>query len=295
MTVEAGQQVSWIPISSITVPNPRVRDRRIFQEIVENIATIGLKRPITVTRSKADEQSYELVCGQGRLEAFQALKQEKVPALIVAADEESCLIASLVENCARRQHTALDLLRDVGGMRERGHSTSEIARQTGLSEDYVQDVSRLLAKGEERLLRAVETRQIPITVAVQISEADDPDVQRALQDAYDAGTLRGRKLLAAKRLIEHRRRFGKGATRSGVRRSEQVSSTDLVKALEEESERKGALIRRSNAARERLLTVVEALRRLREDERFLALVEDEGLATMPEVLSRRLDAEDLRT
>jgi ParB family chromosome partitioning protein len=295
MTVEAGQQVSWIPIDRITVPNPRVRDRRIFQEIVENIATIGLKRPITVTHSKADEQLYELVCGQGRLEAFQALKQDKVPALIVAADEESCLIASLVENCARRQHTALDLLRDVGGMRERGHSTSEIARQTGLSEDYVQDVSRLLARGEERLLRAVETRQIPITVAVRISEADDPDIQRALQDAYDAGTLRGRKLLAAKRLIEHRRRFGKGAIKSGVRRSEQVSSTDLVKALEEESERKGALIRRSNAARERLLTVVEALRRLREDERFLALVEDEGLATMPEVLSRRLDAEDLRT
>ena len=41
-----------------------------------NIAELGLKRPITVTRRDVAEGiRYELVCGQGRLEAYQALGQ----------------------------------------------------------------------------------------------------------------------------------------------------------------------------------------------------------------------------
>jgi ParB family chromosome partitioning protein len=42
--------IELIPIERITVINPRVRNKKIFKEIVENIAELGLKRPITVTR-----------------------------------------------------------------------------------------------------------------------------------------------------------------------------------------------------------------------------------------------------
>jgi hypothetical protein len=64
------QRIEWIPIDRITVVNPRHRNKRVFKEIVENIATIGLKRPITVTRrAEAEGPFYDLVCGQGRLEA----------------------------------------------------------------------------------------------------------------------------------------------------------------------------------------------------------------------------------
>ena len=58
-----------------------------------------------------------------------------MPALIVTADREDCLVASLVENCARRQHHAVDLLQDIVGMRGRGHSDSEIAAMTGAELD----------------------------------------------------------------------------------------------------------------------------------------------------------------
>ena len=39
-----------------------------------------------------------LVCGQGRLEAFQSLGQREIPALVVEADSDDCLVMSLVEN-----------------------------------------------------------------------------------------------------------------------------------------------------------------------------------------------------
>src|SRR6185312_13875583 len=105
----------------------------------------------TVTRRiEAGGPFYDLVCGQGRLEAYQALGQAEVPALVVTADPEDLLIASLVENCARRQHSAFDLLQDIGGMRLRGYSVADIARKTGLSFEYINGVTRLLEKGEQR-------------------------------------------------------------------------------------------------------------------------------------------------
>jgi ParB family chromosome partitioning protein len=285
------QRIEWIPLDRITVVNPRIRSKHSFKEIVENIAQIGLKRPITVTRRvAADGPFYDLVCGQGRLEAYQALGQKEIPALVVSADLEDCLISSLVENCARRQHSALDLLQDIGGMRQRGYSASQIARKTGLSTEYVHGVARLIEKGEQRLLRSVEARTLPISVAVRIAEAEDHEVQHALQEAYEDGSLRGKRLLAAKRLVEARRRRGKGLrTTPGIRSSsEKVSSAVLVRAYQEDAERKRDMIRRANATKDRLMLIAEALRRLSRDERFSALLTAEGLDTMPEKIAARL-------
>lgn len=283
------QRIEMIPVDRVNVVNPRVRNKKSFRDIVDNIAKIGLKKPITVTRRiEAEGPFYDLVCGQGRLEAFKALGQAEVPALVVSADPEDCLIASLVENCARRQHQALDLLQDIRGMQERGYSNPDIARKTGLTLEYVNGVGRLIEKGEQRLLRSVESGIIPVSVAVEIAEAADHDLQAALSKAYESGQLKGRKLLAARKLIETRRRRGKGlSTRDGHPR-ERVSAQTLVKAYREETERKRVLIVRAETTQNRLMLITEAMRRLSADESFVALLEDEGLATMPERLAERL-------
>ena len=120
--ISNSQDVEMIPVDLITVINPRVRNKRIFNEIVENIAEIGLKRPITVTRREdPDGPRYHLVCGQGRLEAYKALGQSEIPAIVVVADTEDCMVMSLVENLARRQHRAIDLLHDIQGLKQRGY------------------------------------------------------------------------------------------------------------------------------------------------------------------------------
>lgn len=286
------QRVELIPIDRITVVNPRIRNKRSFKEIVDNIAKVGLKRPITVTRrAEANGPYYDLVCGQGRLEAYRALGQEEVPALVVTADPEDCLVASLVENCARRQHRAIDLLQDIGGMRQRGQSVPEIARRTGLTSEYVYGVARLIETGEQRLLQSVESGTIPLSVAVEISEAPDHDVQSALGSAYEQGLLKGRKLLAAKKLIEIRRRRGKGLDWGKDRMRPQLSADALVKAYQEETDRKRVMIRRTEVTRNRLVFITEALRKLCRDEQFVALLEDEDLATLPENIALRLGGE----
>jgi len=296
MTAKPAQQVEMIPIDRINILNPRERNKQVFKQIVNNIAQIGLKRPITVSRRRGNtDQSYDLVCGQGRLEAYQALGQQDVPALIVTADLEDCLVASLVENCARRHHKAIDLLQDIAAMYKRGHSHKQIALKTGLSVDFTRGVSRLIDKGEQRLLTSVENRTIPISVAVEIAEADDHNVQAALANAYEQGLLKGKKLLAAKRLVEMRRKHGKRSAVSRPNESRKMSAATLVKAFQEETQRKKEIIRRTEITRNRLMFITEAIHKLSQDEHFLALIEDEDLATVPENIANRLQNEPAET
>src|ERR1700743_2264824 len=97
------KRIEMVPISRITVLNPRARNKRQHREIVNNIEAVGLKRPITVSRRDGvDGPRYDVVCGEGRLEAFQMLGQTEIPAVVIEATENECLVMSLVENIARR-------------------------------------------------------------------------------------------------------------------------------------------------------------------------------------------------
>ena len=103
-----------IPIDQITVMNPRERGKVKFKQIVTNISHIGLKKPITVVQrgSRDGKPLYELVCGQGRLEACRQLGDTTVPALVIEASREELLLMSLAENLARRRQTCVQMLRD---------------------------------------------------------------------------------------------------------------------------------------------------------------------------------------
>ena len=65
----------WIPIDRVRILNPRSRTKLKFNEIVESITAVGLKKPI-VASARTDEQGatyYAAGCGQGRLEACREL------------------------------------------------------------------------------------------------------------------------------------------------------------------------------------------------------------------------------
>jgi ParB family chromosome partitioning protein len=287
---EQTDTVELIPIDRITVINPRVRNKKLFKEITANIAEIGLKRPFTVARRDGpDGPYYDLACGQGRVEAYEALGQRQIPALVIDADSEDCLVRSLVENFARRQHRAIDLLHDIEGLKKRGYNDSTIARKTGLTIEYVKAVIRLLDKGEHRLLRAVEAGHIPVSIAVEIAGAKDEDMQNVLQQAYEKKLLRGHRLIAARRLIEQRRRRGKGIKIHQNKRDKTLSSAALIRAYQQDVDRKRLLIRKAETTRNRLIFMTEAMRKLLTDDNFVTLLRAEGLDTLPKNLAARIE------
>ena len=287
--------VQMIPIDQINVLNPRSRNKIVFQSIVSNISNIGLKKPITVTprTQETDGKFYDLVCGQGRLEAFVALGEKDIPAIVKSASREDCFLMSLVENIARRQHRPLELLREINSLKSRGYSTAEIAKKIDVAKSYVTGVVHLLRKGEERLLYAVEKGRIPLSVAMQIADADEEGLQRALCQAYEDKTLRGRKLLTVRRIIEMRKSNGKSTNQGAHRRTERLASSEaLVRAYRQEADRQKLLVKKHQITEARLLFVVSALKKLFSDENFLTLLRAEGLDTLPAYVAERIHAHE---
>lgn len=286
-------EIRSIPIDRIRVLNPRSRSKKVFASIVENIAAIGLKRPITVTEMRGGTESrYDLVCGQGRLEAFQALGEIEIPAIVVEASEADLYLISLVENLARRQHSNRDLLTAVRVLEERGYSTVKIAEKTGLDASYIHCILVLLKAGEERLIAAVEKGWLPIYIATEIARSGDEEVQAAMMQAYESGELRGEQFLKVRRLIDRRQALGKKYCNNAAKVGSGMTPRKLLQAYQVEVRRQTLMVKKAEASEQRLMFVVAALRKLLADEHFRTLLRAEAIDDMPKTLASRLSGEN---
>lgn len=281
--------VEVIPIDRIQILNARVRHRKTHQQIVTSIERVGLKRPIKVKRQADDggQPTYGLICGQGRIEAFQMLGETHIPAIVVEATANQCLIESLVENVARRPHRGIDLMREVGALKARGYNDIQIAAKIGMTPSWVNMITHLLSAGEERLVSAVETGLLPLSVAMQIARTDDEGAQIALADAYAQGLIKGAKVAVLRSIVSRRSRKV-GDSGMGRPTGRKFTADDLMKLYEQETERQQGLIRKADYAQERVGVVVAALRDLLAQDEFQRLLEGEGLSTMPKVLADRV-------
>jgi ParB family chromosome partitioning protein len=283
------KEIERIPIAEIRVANPRSRNKLKFQLVVASIRAVGLKKPILVSRRDLDGDGtrYDLVCGQGRMEACLALGETTIPAVVIDASREEQFLMSLVENIARRPPSNRALLAELRSLRQRNYKTDEIAKKLGLDRTYIHGIVRLVEHGEELLIRAVEAGRMPISVAIEIASGNDHEVQRALSEAYEKGDLRGSKLTAAKRIIAQRiqkqRQVGKDHQ---TRRK--LTSDRLVREYQQRTREQRNLVRKANATKERLLLLTSALRSLFADEHFITLLRAESLSDIPQQLAMRL-------
>jgi ParB family transcriptional regulator, chromosome partitioning protein len=302
MMTDTPENVSLVPIARIEVLNSRDRNMKVFEEIVESIQLIGLKKPITVAeRAGEDGQpKYVLVCGEGRLNAFRILGETHIPALVVDVSDEDAFIMSLAENIARRGYRPLEILADIELLRERGYTPDVIIQKTGLSPKYVRDIVFLLEQGEERLIEGVQRGSIPLTTALEIARASANDSQNAngeggdsnlgdlLQEAYENGQLKGRQIIEAKRLIEKRQELGPSSP-NAAQIKPPTSSYSLVRTYQKEVERQRKMVLKAEHAHQRLLLVVQGLKKLFADENFVTLLRAEGLDTLPKYLAERIN------
>jgi ParB family chromosome partitioning protein len=290
--MSANDDIQQIPMDQIIILNPRSRNKRLFNTIVANIDHVGLKRPITIT--PRPDGKYDLVCGQGRLEAYQALGATTIPSIIVTATKEDRYLMSLVENIARRRRTTSELLKEISTLKTRGYTAEQISAKIDLDRAYVCSITHLLDRGEERLIDAVERGTLPLSIAVRISAATDHDVQQALREAYESGGLRGQKLNSVKRLLAQRAKDGKALTpqRVGPKR---LNAQAVIRAYKSATAEQRAFRSRANRTQERLLVITSALRQILADDRFTTLLKAESLDTIPQRLAVRINHHKMAT
>lgn len=292
MNIPYDNQIRMIPVRLINVLNHRDRGKKKFAQIAANIAHIGLKRPVTLALAEqvsGEEQRFNLACGEGRLTAFTSLGQEEIPAIIVDASKETLHLMSLAENLARRNQSAVELVRDIRRLKDQKYTLAEIARKVDFDVSYVRGILQLLDRGEDRLLQSVERGHLPVSIAIAIATSDDKAIQKALEEAYEHKSLRGRAFLRAKRLIAERRARGK-KPRCGPHKNngKPVSTEALLKAFQEETLKQKMMIQKSKICETRLLFAVSALKQLFQDDHFVTLLRAEGLDLLPRFLADQI-------
>ena len=134
-----------IPISSIR-PNPN-QPRKFFdnvslKELSESIKEYGVLQPITLRKLRC---GYEVVAGERRLRAAQLANLDKIPALIVNADEDKSAILALLENLQREDLSFFEIAEGYQKLiREQGMTQNDIAKRIGKSQSAVANKVRLL-------------------------------------------------------------------------------------------------------------------------------------------------------
>jgi len=286
------EQITLIPVERLRVLNPRTRNPYFFSQLVENIASVGLKRPITVAHGGLDGGGdwYEVLCGQGRLEALKALGETTIPCCVVEASEIDRYLITLTENIARRRHSTSELLSGLQVLHAKGYTAVEIAKKTNLDDSYINGVLQLLEKGEQRLIQAVETRVMPLWLAVEVARASTDEVQAAMVAAYECKTLTGDQLLRVRRILSKREASGKTVHGRAAPR-EKPTPQKLLRTYKNEVRRQKMIVQNANLQEQRLLLITSALRRFLADDHFRTLLRAEGVKDIPEAVARRIPPE----
>nr|WP_296074794.1 ParB/RepB/Spo0J family partition protein [uncultured Actinoplanes sp.] len=141
-----GAQFAELPVTSI-VPNskqPRhVFDEEALDELKTSIQEVGFLQPIVVR--ELDDGQYELVMGERRWRAAQAVGRETIPAIIRDTRDDAMLRDALLENIHRANLNPLEeaaayqqLLDEFGATHE------ELAKRIGRSRPQISNTIRLL-------------------------------------------------------------------------------------------------------------------------------------------------------
>lgn len=142
---ESQNRIQELPLSLISA-NP-YQPRKDFadspiQELAESIRSEGLLQPILVRKK---DKGYELIAGERRLRACQALGLQAIPARVVEVSNLSSALIALIENLQRQDLNPMDEAQGFQRLIQEFKLTQEaIAERVGKARASVANALRLL-------------------------------------------------------------------------------------------------------------------------------------------------------
>jgi len=141
-----GARFAEIPVDAI-VPNPRqprsVFDEEALEELKTSIQEVGFLQPIVVRETGDD--GYELVMGERRWRAAQAVGRDTIPAIVRDTRDDAMLRDALLENIHRANLNPLEEAAAYQQLLEEfGATHDELAKRIGRSRPQISNTIRLL-------------------------------------------------------------------------------------------------------------------------------------------------------
>ena len=172
----------------------------------------------------------------------------------------------------------MDFARELKRLHDEGWDFKRIARVACKTEAYIREYIRLVEKGEERLIRGVEQGVFPIKFAIQVSSADDAQIQNVLMDAFDAGIVTTNNFSQARRIISARSRETKKRSTS-----KSYTVTQLRQDIADATKVKVSYVREAKTKESRFMAPLGEINTLWRDSEFLAILREGGLAERPKL------------
>jgi len=216
----------------------RSRSQGAYARLKESISAVGLKQPIHVRDiskwSHSDRRrhdgglyNYELICGQGRLQAFRELELYKVPAIIIDVPEEEIVGRFLAENVMRKRLSWFQRAQLVKEDIERGIGVEEIKKKYFVTSGHVYKYLRILGHASSKLMRDAEIQKLSMNDAEALTSLDAKEQEIVVEvlKEENLGSGQIRALVKKTKDLRQTGNLSKITLRSSLR--------DLDKALSE--------------------------------------------------------------
>ena len=138
-----------ILISSI-VPNknqPRkLFEKNALEELTNSIKERGIIQPLIVRKSDDQDNKFELIAGERRLQAAQSSGLHEVPVVIIEADNLKSLELAIIENVQRKDLNSIEEAESYQNLIENfGYDHEKVSKFIGKSRSYISNSIRLLS------------------------------------------------------------------------------------------------------------------------------------------------------
>src|SRR5207244_1870148 len=181
-----------LPVREIR-PNPyqprQDVDQAALEELKSSIQQAGLLQPVVVRpRPRADGDGYELIAGERRLRACQALGWDRIPAVKRDVDDRTALTLALIENLQRDDLSPVDEARGYERLiAEFSLTHQDVADAVGRDRSTVANALRLL-KLPAGVLALLHSGELSVGHARALLALDDARVATSLaKEAVDLG------------------------------------------------------------------------------------------------------------
>jgi len=189
---EAEREGSLVELAVADIrPNPyqprRDADPVALEELKASIRRAGLLQPVVVRAARA-AGGYELIAGERRLRACQALGWERIPAVRREVDDRTVLTLALIENLQRDDLSPVDEARGYDRLiAEFNLTQQDVAEAVGRDRSTVANALRLL-RLPGAVLGLLHEGRLSVGHARALLGLEDPSAATALaKEAVDLG------------------------------------------------------------------------------------------------------------
>jgi len=138
-----------ISVSSI-IPNKN-QPRKFFEkvaleELTNSIKERGIIQPLIVRKSDDQDNKFELIAGERRLQAAQSSGLHEVPVVIIEADNLKSLELAIIENVQRKDLNSIEEAESYQNLIENfGYDHEKVSKFIGKSRSHISNSIRLLS------------------------------------------------------------------------------------------------------------------------------------------------------